>query len=138
MAVIPPGWAGPIGTLASLLWDNGGRLVLAFEDVGAAPGRLLALAAEELSTEFADLATELIVLGVESLDPPYSLRVHPLAVSGLLAQLQILAPQVIDLVAQLDHLSPRLSHQVGEIDQLRAGEYIDKRSVHDKDACTPE
>ena len=106
-------------------------VILAFEVIGAIPGRsFFALATEELVLELAVLAAKLFDLGFEVLGPMHGPSVHGLPVSDLLPQFGVFAPQVGNFLAQLEDFATKLPHQFGQISRLGGQEW-------DRQACLP-
>lgn len=140
MAVVPPSRARPILPLAPLARGGGVIIViLAFEVIGAIPGRrFFTLATEELVLELAVLPAQLFDLGFEVLGPVHGPSVHGLPVSDLLPQLGIFTPQVGNFLAQLKDFATKLPHQFGQISRLGGQEWDDERVFHDGDACNPD
>ena len=139
VAVVPPCRTGPILPLAPLGRRGRCRILFAFETIGTVLGRCpFALSTEELILELAVLAAKLLDLGFEQLGPMHGPGVHRLPVPDLLPQFGVLAPQFVDFLAQFEDFATELPHQFGQISRLGGREWVDKRAVHNKNACNPK
>ena len=136
VAVVPPCGAGPILPLAPPGRRGRRRILFAFETIRPVLGRSgFALATEELILELAILPTQLLDLGLEPLDPLHGPGMHPLPIPGLLPQFRVLTPQFVDVLAQVEDFATELPHQVGQISRLGGRKGLNKRAVHNKNAC---
>ena len=115
------------------------KLTVAFETIGTVLGRgSFALSTEELTVERAVLAAKLRELGFEQFGPMHGAGVHRLPVPDLLPQFGVLASQFVDFLAQLEDVATKLPHQIGQTSRLGGRERVDKRGVHNTNACNPD
>jgi hypothetical protein len=88
--------------------------------------------------ERAILAAKLRELGFEQFGPMHGPGVHRLPVPDLLPQFGILTAQFVEFLAQLEDFATKLSHQFGQTSRLGGRERVDKRGVHNTNACNPD
>ena len=140
VAVVPPSRAGPILPLAPLPRRAGiPIIILAFEVIGAIPGRsFFTFSTEELILELAVLTAKLFDLGFEVLGATHGPSVLSLPISDLLPQFGILTPKCVNFLAQLKDFATKLPHQFGQVSRLGGRKWDDKRIFHDRDACNPD
>jgi hypothetical protein len=137
VAVVASSRTGPILPLPFLGRRGRGRILFTFEAIGPILGRSgLGLSTEELIAEFAILAANLLEVGFEAFGTLDSPSMLSLPIPDLLSKFSVLASKTVDFQAQAADFTTELPDQFGQLDRLSGRKWIDKRALHNDNACT--